>query len=495
MSILESLRSGTDSTWMQVILALVVVSFVFWYGQPNGDAATLVANVNGTMIMSTDLDRAYTQSVMEQPVGTDEEALARREALKEQLIQIELAVQQAERAGLVVDADPERGFSRRVALLRKSNPYFFDANGEFSQDRYDEVIRNFGFATREQYEEHLEREVLVEEIGRAMTAGLVLPEAQLRELFVKQNTKVDVRYVRVRPAAFGEQIAIDDAAVTEWIASHSGAVEQQYTADFERLYNLPEQVELRVIRLAIRDDGQDAAALQTRLGALRDQIGAAADPDAAMVDLARRFSEHPSAEEGGSLGEQKVGELAPELATLVAALADGALSDLVTTDRDVSLYRLVRRVPAREIPVDEVRLDIARRLMRDEQAPAKAAEFAERVLATWRDGGAFPAADVEAAGLVGQTTGLTTLAEAQGPFSPPRDMMQAALAAPVGAVLPQVYQTGDVLWVGAVENREEADATRFDAEKSRFEQEYIRQRRNEFFAAWLDDLVAAASIE
>ena len=61
MSVLESMRSGTDSTFMQVVLAAVVVSFVFWYATPQGNTGAVIVTVNGDEIMDTDFYRQVRQ--------------------------------------------------------------------------------------------------------------------------------------------------------------------------------------------------------------------------------------------------------------------------------------------------------------------------------------------------------------------------------------------------------------------------------------------------
>ena len=55
MGILEQMRSGQDSTFMQVVMALLIVAFVALYIRPGGDRSQIVATVNGQKI----LDNVY----------------------------------------------------------------------------------------------------------------------------------------------------------------------------------------------------------------------------------------------------------------------------------------------------------------------------------------------------------------------------------------------------------------------------------------------------
>lgn len=489
MSVLESMRSGTDSTFMQIIFAIVVVSFVFWYAKPAGDTAAVVANVNGTRIMSPDLDRAVRMSLATAPARTEEEQLLRRDLMRQQLVNQELLVQAARKSGLVLDYDRKNGYSRMVALQRMENGMFQGEDGEFDAEIYRSVVRSFGY-TPDQYEADLERRALVDKVVRLMSFGVVIPDTLLRQAYVDLNTKVDLRYVRIRPIQFHDAVDTSEAAVTAWIAANAGAVEAAYTADFDRLYDLPAEVELQLIRLDITGDGQGVAELRPRLEALRAEVLAAADPAAAFAEAAARWSEDPSAEAGGSIGVQKVTDLAEGAREVADGLEVGALSEVIVGESDLVLYRLASRTAAREVPVDEVRTEIAARLMREEQAPGLAAAFAEELRGAWGAAGALPIELLDRHGLSSQTTGFVGRDEPAGLLSPPTDMIEAAMSTGTGAVLPQVYQSGEVLWVGAVDGRQEADLDLFEDEREQVREEVLRARRGEFLQGWVDSEIA-----
>ena len=95
MSILESMRSGTDSTFMQVLLAVVVVSFVFWFTKPQGDLIAERANVNGTRIMSPDVDKALRVQLRGRSLGSDEAWASAQSEMLTYLVNDELVLQAA----------------------------------------------------------------------------------------------------------------------------------------------------------------------------------------------------------------------------------------------------------------------------------------------------------------------------------------------------------------------------------------------------------------
>ena len=122
MSVLESMRSGSDSTFMQVVLALVVVSFVFWYAVPQGEMSRVVAEVNGTKIMDTSYNRAFRNALAqsEQRYGrvlSNEERAQIGEQVRQQLIEDEVVLQESEALGIEVSDTEIRTGHGRDALL------------------------------------------------------------------------------------------------------------------------------------------------------------------------------------------------------------------------------------------------------------------------------------------------------------------------------------------------------------------------------------------
>ncbi len=485
MSILESMRSGTDSTAMQVVLALVVVSFVFWYSQPAGDKTSVIATINGTKIMDTELSRRMRiESRRYESALGDAEMAALQERVRQSLIEDELLRQHARKLGLhVSDVEVAR------ELLRYE--IFKNEEGRFDDRVYEGWLRRNAFASRSDFEEQIRNDILRGKLRQLVFLGVTVSEPALEEAFVEQNTRVDVRYVRVRPLSFEDDVEVTDADVDAFIASSMARVQSVYDADFARRYDLPAKVTLSMIRLQIRDDGLGAAQIRPRLEALRGELEAGAD----FAKLAARHSEHATAALGGAMGPVEQPKLELKVVDAIAALEPGQISKIVVEDAHMSLYRLDAREPARVVPVEEVQRELATNLIRLDRAPALAAAYAESLLAAWSASGAEPAALLDEQGLVAANTGLAPIAGGQrGMFSPPTDMMAAAARAPVGGVLPEVYTSGDVMWVGQLTKREEADLGLLAEERDMVREMVLSQKRTEFYQAWVQGLVADARI-
>jgi parvulin-like peptidyl-prolyl isomerase len=479
------MRSGTDSTAMQVVLALVLVSFVFWYSSPMGDKSSVVAVVNGTKIMDTSLTRRLRiESRRYERALSDAEAASLQEQVRMSLIQDEVMRQEALRLGLEVsDTEVAR------ELLRYE--IFKNEEGLFDQRIYQSWLRRNAYASRSDFEEELRDDLLRGKLRSLVYMGVTVSDAILEQAFVEQNTRVDLQYVRVRPPVFEDDVEVGDEAITAFLAGSTERVKSIYEADFDRLYNIPQKVELTLLRFDIRDDGLGAAELRPRLEGLRTEIEGGAD----LGEMARKWSEHVTAEAAGDMGQVAVPQLSEKVADAISALEPGQLSGIVVEDGHLSLYRLDAREPGRVIPVQEVEREIAEDLIRQDDSPALAASYAEKLRAKWAETQAVPSELLAEQGLITANTGVVSLQGTGGVFSPPPAMLEAASNAKVGAVLPEVYMSGDVYWVGVLSNREDADMDLFVDEKDLVREMVLQQRRTSFYGGWVDALVADASVQ
>jgi len=117
-----------------------------------------------------------------------------------------------------------------------------------------------------------------------------------------------------------------------------------------------------------------------RLRAKAAEVHAMASRDAArFADLAREFSNCPSAAQGGSLGQLGRGDSVPEFerAVLEGGLL-GVLPDLVATRFGFHVVLVARRIPGRVRPYEEVRGEVAAYL-RQRAAERAIGEYVRRL--------------------------------------------------------------------------------------------------------------------
>lgn len=102
------------------------------------------------------------------------------------------------------------------------------------------------------------------------------------------------------------------------------------------------------------------------LARMRDIAARLADRPSRFASLARRYSECPSALQGGKLGAVVRGQLYPELDAALFALHEGAVSDVVETALGFHLLWCERIEPGRQVALAKAR-DGIRQLLEQRQ--------------------------------------------------------------------------------------------------------------------------------
>lgn len=485
MSLMESMRSGTDSTLMQLIFAAVVISFVAWGLGPSGDRTQSVATVNGEPIRDIDFARAYRNQERNfgDEIPTDDDIQRLRTQVLDAMIRDKALLQEARALGVEVST---KEVARQVATF----DLFKDDDDRFDPNLYENQIRRLGL-TRADFEQQIREGIMLSKMRQLVALGLSVSEPVVRADHVARNTRVDLRYVRVRPSAFYTRVEPSAEELEAYIADNADAIQARYDRDFARLYDLPDRVTLRVFRLARLDDGVDEEALRERLTSLDARLAAGEDPGA----LAAELSEDPSAVDGGLLKPQPEAGLDEAVTEALRGLEVGALSPVVDGPRDLRRYQLVAKEEARVIPLTEAQDGIATELLRDVLAPRRAASFAEDVLlARWLSDGEPPADELDELGLSPASTGKIPLSGGGGLATPPASLLQAARTANVGDVIPEVFEEAGALWVAQLSEREEADMEAFEADLQTNRELATSRQRMRFLQAWEDSIVAKADV-
>jgi parvulin-like peptidyl-prolyl isomerase len=140
--------------------------------------------------------------------------------------------------------------------------------------------------------------------------------------------------------------------------------EDEIRPEYERRrddFRRPETVKLQEIVLSVEVGEKKAKEAATGLVA---RARAGEDFGA----LARQHSTAATAAAGGDLGAVALAELHPELRRAIANLTPGQITDPIVLAGSVRLLKLGERTPARVVPYDEAREEIARRLRQDRLA-------------------------------------------------------------------------------------------------------------------------------
>ena len=152
-----------------------------------------------------------------------------------------------------------------------------------------------------------------------------------------------------------------------------GEIERYYQEHLERFGN-PERITSQLLLLRLPPDaGADAVqAAEARLRGIREEYLAGTP----FGELARRHSQAEGAARGGIVASSPRGTLLPEFEEVAWKLKPGEVSEIVRLPDGLALILLNKRLPARQLRLDEVRAKIEKALRR-----AEARQRRERALA------------------------------------------------------------------------------------------------------------------
>ncbi|MCB8836320.1 peptidylprolyl isomerase [Aurantimonas sp. VKM B-3413] len=191
----------------------------------------------------------------------------------------------------------------------------------------------------------------------AATRALVV-----RELLLQEARRLDIA-AEPQTDADGRRETEEDALVRGLLdrqirvpEADEATLRRFYDNNLRRFRTAP-LYEVDHILIAARRSEPDAFAAAR--GKAESLAAALLDEPERFEDLAKAFSDCPSAGVGGSLGQIAPGDTTPDFEAALAVLEPGEISAPVETRYGVHLIRLNRRIDGRQLPFEVVRERIA----------------------------------------------------------------------------------------------------------------------------------------
>ncbi len=241
MSMMERMRMGTDSFFIQAVFVIIVASFVFWGVGQNGPFSSTVADVDGSRITDTEFNtRMRIVSRSQGRTLTDAEYAQMGNTVLGQMIERKVLLDEAERLGIEVSDD-------EVKRTIYSIPAFQAEDGKFTLALYERYVKSTG-STDAKFREDLYEDLMVAKLEKIAVLSVHVSEAQLAERFVQANSSVAVTWVRVPDAAFLGDVEVSDDEVQALLGTDASRVQARYDAQFERRFKEPAKATLHTIR-------------------------------------------------------------------------------------------------------------------------------------------------------------------------------------------------------------------------------------------------------
>ncbi|HXE75673.1 MAG TPA: peptidyl-prolyl cis-trans isomerase [Candidatus Xenobia bacterium] len=275
----------------------------------------IVARVNNSIITLTDLEasrQALRRELMERYQGTELEQQyeqAEKTALRD-LIDQQLLVQTGEELGLSVEAEVVKHLDRLRQQLNLP-----------SMEALERAVAAQGMSF-EDYRQQVRNQILTQMVVQREVAGKVF---------------------------------LDDEQVRDYYLQHRNE------------FNRPEQVRLREILIATQGlSGEELAAKEAKLQEALEKIR----KGEAFEEVAKAYSESPTAPDGGNLGAFEPEKLSSAIREVIGKLREGGVSDPLRTQQGWLVLQLVSHSPAGIQPFEEVADEIRQKLYYDQVQPA-----------------------------------------------------------------------------------------------------------------------------
>lgn len=394
---LDSLHKKSRSWGVKIILAMIVVVFVFWgvSGLDNG-SRNVLATVDGKPISAPDFMRRYQQEAEQLRAanpGVTTEMLDRMNfrqqvlhsmvvdmLIDEELKRLELGVSPAELKKAIV-----------------SMPQFMDDNGVFSPERYTQRLAAQGY-TPGTFETLLQRDLLRAKLNRILSAAVSVSDGEARDYFNYAAEKRSMDYILFPEDSYLDKIQLDDEALAKWYDEHKETfkkpreidieyvlitpatlreqyqpTEEQLKEFYERnlrtLFRSEELVHARHI-LILTPKGSNPEAMKAAEEKIRD-IAAKLKNGGDFAKLAAEYSQDPgSATNGGDLGWFGRNRMVKQFEDVAFSLKPGDVSDVFQTVYGFHIMKVEEHQPERIRPFEEVRMEAANRYAEDEATRA-----------------------------------------------------------------------------------------------------------------------------
>lgn len=382
---LQKIRDKVSGWVASLFLGTVAIVFVFWGVDFQSNASLFAAKVDGEKIPVQTVQRAWQQrmSQLQQMMQGEipaELQKTQQKAMLDQFVRQTLLTQRARENGYFVT---DEALARRVMEIPQ-----FQADGKFSTDRYNALIRQAGMTTAK-FEADLKTELLVTQIQNAVIDSAFVTPAELDRRYMLEKQERELDYAIIAANSFADQIKLTDAQIQAWYDGHKSDYLTAETVDLEYIeltrasaeggvtvteqalkdyyeqvkerFESPERRKARHI-LITATDGLDDAAAQKKAQELFDKANGGAD----FAQLAKDNSKDPgSAQQGGDLGWAQRGMFVGPFEETLFAMKAGEIRGPIKTQFGYHVIRLDEVETGKIRSYDDVRAELEAEYRKD----------------------------------------------------------------------------------------------------------------------------------
>ena len=413
------------------ILGIGMLLYLVPQGTNDLTGADNVAQVGDQTISVLDVQNQLNKSTHGTQIPPALQPIYMQQAL-DQLIEEKMLALEADRMGLRV-SDEEH-----ADLLKKLVPTAFAGDTFIGMDRYTTEVQSRFQVTVPEFETEVKNALLQQKFQQLVTDGVTASDDEVREEFRRENEKVKLDYVFIKPEDLLSKVEVSDADLAAYFDKRKAqyVVPERRTVDYavlnlaqlrqrsevtedeEKIYyqNNINQYKLEdrahVAHILFKTVGlTDAEAAEVKKKA--EDVLNKAKHGGNFADLAKQYSEDTTKDKGGDLGWIVRGQTVPEFEAAAFSLPKGSISDLVKTQYGFHIIQVIDRQTARTQTLDEVKASIVNQLQQ-EKAEQLGENISTQITDEIRRSGRIPVEDL--AKKFNMTTGESKLVEANQPL-------------------------------------------------------------------------------
>src|ERR1700680_2992779 len=343
------------------ILGIGMLLYLVPQGTNDLNSSEMVAQVGNQTISVVDVQNQLSKSTRGSQIPPALQPIYTQQAL-DQLIEEKMLALEADRMGLRVSDEEHADF------LKKLVPTAFTGDTFIGMDRYTAEVQARFQVTVPEFETEVKNALLAQKFQQLVTDGITASDDEVREEFRRQNEKIKLDYVLIKPEDLQAKVEVSDADLAvyfdknkaQYVVPERRTVDyavlslaqlrqrSQVTDDDEKVY-----YQSHIDQYKLEDRAHVAHILFKTVG-MTDAEAAARKKKAKHVtnktkhggnfaDLAKTYSEATTKDKGGDLGWIVRGQTVPEFETAAFSLPKGSISDLVKTQYGFHIIPVIDR--------------------------------------------------------------------------------------------------------------------------------------------------------
>lgn len=367
-----------------VIFAIIIVVFAFSFGAPtdgcsSSGGAQEVASVAGHSLKTDEINLVYYRTRQARQRDLDEATLLDAQARSARaLILMHLLADEAERMGLRATDEEFRDY----LLDPLRNAEFLGAygsNGKLDGTYYKNYVQNGLRVSLPRYEAFKKRELLARKYLELAIMQIDALPAEIEARVALRDTKVNLEYVKLSAQELQDNLPISDEEASAFSAANADKIKASYDADKDK-YEQDAEVQVRRIYILRPDESSTEdlkQAAQDKFNAAKKRV--LEDKEDFGV-VAGELSEDYAKKDQGLMEWSTTENMSQDIAKAIEGVEQGSVKEVVT-DFAYMLVKVEGRKEAKTTPLDEVKLDLARDLLRAQKASAVTKQMMDRLQA------------------------------------------------------------------------------------------------------------------